>query len=196
MPTELENTDILLFMNEATSMGRFIRESRLQQGMSLGQLAASIGRSPSSVRRWERDEVAPADAVVPQLAVALDVDVSALEQRRPVATNQVAPPADPPDEQGAGKQKPTTIEQPAIPSQEVPVTGAAQPSGNQRVGFVGEMWNSIFAGKESWIGWVRGIGTALVLVLFFFVLIWAGGEFIDAMSEVWHSFGSGDSSSP
>ena len=59
MPTELENTDILLFMNEATSMGRFIRESRLQQGMSLGQLAASIGRSPSSVRRWERDEVAP-----------------------------------------------------------------------------------------------------------------------------------------
>ena len=195
MPAELENADILLFMNEATSMGRFIRESRLQQGMSLGQLAASIGRSPSSVRRWERDEVSPADAVVPQLAVALDVDVSALEQRRPVATEREAPVVDPPDGEGAEK-KLTTIEQPAIPSQEVPVTGAVKPSGNQRVGYVGEMWNSIFAGKESWIGWVRGIGTALVLVLFFFVLIWAAGEFIDAMSEVWDSFGSGDSSNP
>jgi flagellin-like protein len=58
------------------------------------------------------------------------------------------------------------------------------------------MWNTVFAEKESWIGWVRGIGTALVLLLFVFVLIWAGGEFVDAISEVWHSFGSGSSTSP
>ena len=172
-------------MDNVTSMGRFIRESRLQQGMSLGQLAATIGRSPSSVRRWERDEVAPAAAVVPQLAVALDVNVSALEERRP----DVAEP-DPSVVDQVEAKKLTTIEQPVTPSQETPLAPAAQPERRPRIGLVGEMWNSIFAEKESWIGWVRGIVTALVLLLFFFVLVWAGGEFIDAVSEVWDSFGS------
>jgi transcriptional regulator with XRE-family HTH domain len=178
-------------MDEATSMGRFIRESRLQQGMSLGQLAATVGRSPSSVRRWERDEVAPATAVVPQLAVALDVDVSALEERRP----DVADP-DPSVVDHVEEKKFTTVEQPAAPSQETPVVPAVKPERKPRVGIIGEMWNSIFAEKESWIGWVRGIGTALVLLLFFLVLVWAGGEFIDAVSDVWHSFGSDSSTAP
>jgi transcriptional regulator with XRE-family HTH domain len=175
-------------MDNATSMGRFIRESRLQQGMSLGQLAATIGRSPSSVRRWERDEVAPALAVVPQLAVALDVDVSALEERRP---DTVEPDPSVVDEGGAKKL--TTMEQPAVPSQETPITPDVKPERKPRVGIIGDMWNTIFAEKESWIGWVRGIGTALVLLLFFFVLIWAGGEFIEAVSDVWGSFGSDSS---
>lgn len=188
MPAELENADILRFMDDATSMGRFIRESRLEKGMSLGQLAASIGRSPSSVRRWERDEVSPAIAVVPQLAVALDVDVAALEERRPPGSER-GDLAERDDE----VKKLTTIEQPAVPSQEVPLTPTVEPSAKQRVGFIGEAWNSIFAGKESWIGWVRGIGTALALILFLFVLVWAGGEFIDAISDVWDSFGSGSS---
>jgi transcriptional regulator with XRE-family HTH domain len=178
-------------MDDATSMGRFIRESRLQQGMSLGQLAATIGRSPSSVRRWERDEVAPATAVVPQLAVALDVDVSALEERRP----DVEDP-DPSVVDNAEEKKLTTIEQPVATSQEAPVVPAVKPERRPRVGIIGEMWNSIFAEKESWIGWVRGIGTALVLLLFFIVLVWAGGEFIDAVSDVWNSFGSDSSSGP
>ena len=178
-------------MDEATSMGRFIRESRLQQGMSLGQLAATIGRSPSSVRRWERDEVAPATAVVPQLAVALDVDVSALEERRPDV-----PESDPSAVDHDEDKKPITVEQPVAPSQETPVVPAVKPERRPRVGLVGEMWNSIFAEKESWIGWVRGIGTALVLLLFFVVLVWAAGEFIDALSEVWNSFGSDSSTGP
>lgn len=178
-------------MNDTTSMGRFIRESRLEQGLSLGQLAATLGRSPSSVRRWERDEVAPALALMPQLAVALDVDVSALEARRPSAGEVDKAPQDDPTHKTL-----STVEQPEVASQEIPLTAPVQPSSSRSVGFVGEMWNTVFAEKESWIGWVRGIGTALVLLVFLFVLIWAGGEFVDAMSEVWHSFGSGDSTNP
>jgi transcriptional regulator with XRE-family HTH domain len=170
-------------------MGRFIRESRLQRGMSLGQLAATIGRSPSSVRRWERDEVAPAIAVMPQLASALDVEVSELEVRRPAATE----PDRSADQSSEGK-KPITIEQPAVAAEELPSTTATRPPDTGRVGFVGEMWNSVFDEKESWIGWVRGIATAFVLVFMIFVLVWAGGEFVDAISDVWHSFGSGSSS--
>ena len=174
-------------MDDKTSLGRFIRESRLQQGMSLGQLASSIGRSPSSVRRWERDEVSPAIAVMPQLAEVLDVDVSALETRRPSVDEP-----DWPTDAELGEQKFTTVEQAVIVSQEVPYQGP--PSESRSVGFVGEMWNSIFAEKESWIGWVRGIATALALLLFLFVLIWAGGEFIDAIADVWQSFDSDGSS--
>ncbi|KAA3636310.1 MAG: XRE family transcriptional regulator, partial [Armatimonadetes bacterium] len=64
----MENADTMTQMDDSASLGRFIRESRLKKGMSLGQLAASIGRSSSSVRRWERDEVAPAITVMPALA--------------------------------------------------------------------------------------------------------------------------------
>jgi transcriptional regulator with XRE-family HTH domain len=176
-------------MDDTTSLGRFIRESRLHKGMSLGQLAANIGRSPSSVRRWERDEVAPAIAVMPQLAEVLDVDVTELETRRP----SVDEPEWPTDAE-LGEQKHTTVEQPVSVSQEALYQEPLPPPESRRVGFVGDMWNSIFAEKESWIGWVRGIATALVLLLFLFVLIWAGGEFIDALSDVWQSFDTDGSS--
>jgi transcriptional regulator with XRE-family HTH domain len=191
VPDEVENGDILRSMSDASSMGRFIRESRLEQGLSLGQLAATLSRSPSSVRRWERDEVAPALALMPQLAAALDVDVSALEERRPTAIEP-----DQGQEDDSADKTISTVEQPVVASQETPLTPEPPPLANRSVGFVGEMWNSVFAEKESWIGWVRGIATALVLVLFVFVLIWAGGEFVNAISDVWHSFGSDGSTSP
>ena len=178
-------------MDDETSLGRFIRESRLQQGMSLGQLAANIGRSSSSVRRWERDEVAPAIAVMPQLADALSVDVSELEKRRHTV-NEPDWPSDP----DPGDKKLTTMEQPAVRSDEAPSPETGLTTQTKRVGLFGQMWNSVFAEKESWIGWVRGIATALVLLLFLVVLIWAGGEFIDALLDVWHSFDSGSSTSP
>ena len=49
-------------------MGRTIREARLARGRSLSQLAAAVGRSSSSVRRWERDEVPPAIGIIDELA--------------------------------------------------------------------------------------------------------------------------------
>lgn len=190
VPAERENADILRLMTDTTSMGRFIRESRLQQGLSLGQLAATLGRSPSSVRRWERDEVAPALALMPELAVALDVDLSALEERRPSAIE-----SDQGTASDASDKTFSTIEQPVVASQDVLPTADIQSPAKRSVGLFGEMWNSVFAEKESWIGWVRGIATALVLLLFFVMLIWAGGEFIDAISDVWQSFGSDGSTS-
>jgi transcriptional regulator with XRE-family HTH domain len=182
-------------MDELTSLGHFIRESRLQQGMSLGQLAEQLGRSSSSVRRWERDEVSPALAIMPSLAEALAVEVESLQERRPVLED--------PDETGShtagGQQIRSTIEQPVVAV--LPVVGSddsgSQPAGRMAVplGLFGDMWNSAFARKTSWIGWVRGVSTAVVLVVMVFVLVWATGVLLQALSDVWNSLGTGSSSS-
>ncbi|MDJ0790940.1 MAG: helix-turn-helix transcriptional regulator, partial [Acidimicrobiia bacterium] len=97
-------------MNDAAELGRLIRESRLRKGMSLAQLAAAVGRSSSSVRRWERGEVPPAKAIVGDLAAALDLEVSDLDALRPVAPSPETP--DPPDDPPAEEPKHTTLEQP------------------------------------------------------------------------------------
>ena len=179
-------------MEDTLSLGRFIRESRLKRGMSLGQLAETVGRSSSSVRRWERDEVAPALTIMPVLAEALEVDLGSLEAKRPVFAGE--------DETGSltatGERSGSTIEQPIV----VPVaTGVSEPANNghaselgrNRLGVFGEMWNTVFANKASWIGWVRGGLTAGALIVMVIVLFWALGELLESLREVWDSFGSG-----
>ena len=77
-------------MSDTVALGRLIRESRLKQGMSLGQLAAAVGRSSSSVRRWERGEVPPAAGIIDDLASALDIDADELRRLRPQPVTAVA----------------------------------------------------------------------------------------------------------
>jgi transcriptional regulator with XRE-family HTH domain len=159
--------------------------------MSLGQLAERLGRSSSSVRRWERDEVSPALAIMPSLAEVLEVDVETLQERRPV-------PQDP-DETGShtagGKQIHSTIEQPAVAGLEDDASDDPDFRNGGRMavplGLFGDMWNTVFAKRASWIGWVRGISTAVVLVAMVFVLVWAIGELLEALSEIWDSVGTG-----
>ena len=193
--SDAENLDTMRPMDEPISLGHYIRESRLQQGMSLGQLAERLGRSSSSVRRWERDEVSPALAIMPSLAEALAVDVETMQERRPVLQD--------PEETGShtagGQRIRSTIEQPVVAV--VPGAGSddsgSEPVGRMAVplGLFGDMWNSVFANKTSWIGWVRGVSTAVVLVVMVFVLVWATGELLEALSDVWNSLGTGSTSS-
>lgn len=171
-------------MEDTLSLGRFIRESRLKRGMSLGQLAETLGRSSSSVRRWERDEVAPALTIMPALADALNVDLGALESRRPVFVDD--------DDTGShtagGERTGSTIEQPkVVPTSSEPVKDQT----SRHLGVFGDMWNTVFANKQSWIGWVRGGLTAAALIFIVIVLFWALGELFDALRQVWDSFGSG-----
>ncbi|MDA2979681.1 MAG: helix-turn-helix transcriptional regulator [Actinomycetota bacterium] len=182
-------------MDNQTSLGHYIRESRLQQGMSLGQLAERLGRSSSSVRRWERDEVSPAIAIMPSLAEALAVDVETLQERRP----QLEDLDDTGSHTAGGEQIHSTIEQPVVAGLR---NDGSDDSGSQNVGrmavplgLFGDMWNTVFAKKTSWIGWVRGVSTALVLVVMVFVLVWAAGELLEALSDVWHSVGTDSTSS-
>ena len=172
-------------MDEPQSLGRFIRQSRLDRGMSLGQLAGEIGRSSSSVRRWERDEVAPALTVMPVLADVLKVDVGELEKRRPGLVD---------DSEGtdmgevAMTKSSSTIEQQALPVQSV--VESDEPA-NTRLGLFGDMWSALTEGKDSWIGWVRGILTAVIVVILLIVLVWATGELFSALKEVWDSLSTG-----
>lgn len=67
-------------MPSSMTPGQTIREARLAKGLSLGQLASTVGRTASSVRRWEKDEAYPTSAVLDQLADLLDIDRTVLER--------------------------------------------------------------------------------------------------------------------
>jgi len=182
----MENADTMSIMDDSASLGRFIRESRLKQGMSLGQLAASIGRSSSSVRRWERDEVAPAITVMPALADVLGVEVGVLESKRP----SLADFDDTGPHTAGGGERPPTLEQPVVG-----LLGASEPDlrsqNGASVGLFGDMWNMLLDNKDSWIGWFRGIATTVVLIVMVVILWWAVGELRDGLFEIWDSFGAG-----
>jgi transcriptional regulator with XRE-family HTH domain len=172
-------------MDDSQSLGRFIRQSRLDRGMSLGQLAGEIGRSSSSVRRWERDEVAPALTVMPVLADVLKVDVGELERRRPSLVDEA-------DELNVidivATTGSSTIEQQPVPAQPI---GSEETSPESRLGLFGDLWSAVTEGKDSWIGWVRGIATAVVVIILLIVFVWAVGELFSALKEVWNSLGTG-----
>lgn len=177
-------------MDDSASLGRFIRESRLTKGMSLGQLAAALDRSSSSVRRWERDEVAPAITVMPVLAEVLGVDLEVLEAKRPSfgGSDDTDPPPFSDDE------RLPTYEQPAVPPVAVQAPEAPSQPGRP-VGFFGDLWQALFANKDAWIGWARGIATAVALIIMVVILWWAVGELWDGLREIWRSFGAGDAPS-
>ena len=169
-------------MSDAVALGRLIRESRLKKGLSLGQLAAAVGRSSSSVRRWERGEVAPAIAVIPDLATALDLEPEVLRDARP------APISEP-------EKRRTTMEQPVVvdepPEPVAPVTSPTVPSSKR--GVFGDVLDAIRSASASWSGWLRGALTAVILIVMFIVFIWALSELFEALSQVWDSFDAGSS---
>jgi len=72
-------------MASTGELGATIREARLKKGMSLGQLASAVGRSSSSVRRWERGEVAPAATVLSKLQAILEIEPAVLNAPMPVS---------------------------------------------------------------------------------------------------------------
>jgi transcriptional regulator with XRE-family HTH domain len=185
----VESVDILASMSDAAELGRLIRESRLKKGMSLGQLASTVGRSSSSVRRWERGEVPPAKAIIGDLAVALDLEPSQLDDLRP------GPSLPEPIDADAHGQGPSTLEHSAVgesssvsPPQE-PVSSIRDSSpSTPSVGMFGDLVATVRSTTEGWSGWIRGLLTAAVLIVMLVILVWAAGELFSALGEVWDSF--------
>jgi len=178
-------------MDGAQELGILIRESRLKQGMSLGQLASAVGRSSSSVRRWERGEVAPAIGIVPELARVLDLDESSLSELRP---SQIEP-QDGESEQLELGGRHTTIEDAAL---KVPLVDSGSVSQSPDLasdgasrGILADLRRAVFGQKDSWIGWARGILTTVGLIAMLVILIWALGELATAVGDVWNSFETG-----
>ncbi len=179
-------------MDEAAALGRLIRESRLKKGMSLGQLASAVGRSSSSVRRWERGEVAPAFGILPQLAQVLDVDESELRRMRPSASPT---PAVPVDTTAAESERESTVENAVVNGGSGAVTDSRASgvvdTGARQSGFAGKLWHTIIRKRGSWIGWARGLMTAVVLIAMFVLLVWVLGELLAALGAIIDSFDAG-----
>ncbi len=179
--------DSLTAMSDALAIGRVIREARLGKGMSLGQLAAAVGRSSSSVRRWERGEVPPAIGIIDDLARVLDLDPDELRSLRPES--------DPVAEFHEPDTPPSATPIDVIPRIEstgpafepVPPPDAG-PSRIRPPGFIGDVVEVVRGATASWTGWIRGLLTFAVLLVMAIVLVWALGELFDALGEVWNSF--------
>jgi transcriptional regulator with XRE-family HTH domain len=178
-------------MTTYAELGALIREARLEKGMSLGQLASAVGRSSSSVRRWERGEVAPAASVLPKLSAILDIDPQGLHHDEntpaPESEDDSAAP-------GGDDVRVSTVEQPLVERDDAPPSPAesvptAAPTSDG--GIFAEAWNVIVRSSQGWKGWIRGIVTIGALIVMLMVLLWAGGELIDALGQVLDSFDVG-----
>jgi transcriptional regulator with XRE-family HTH domain len=180
-------------MTTYADLGALIREARLEKGMSLGQLASAVGRSSSSVRRWERGEVAPAASVLPKLVAILDIDPQGLRHDGDTPT----PVPEPEDDTAASDSegvRVSTVEQPVVESDDAPASltePVPPPASTSDGGIFIEAWNVIVRSGHGWKAWIRGVVTLAVLIVMLLVLLWAVGELIDALGQVLDSFDVG-----
>jgi transcriptional regulator with XRE-family HTH domain len=182
-------------MSPHEQLGVTIREARLEKSMSLGQLASAVGRSSSSVRRWERGEVAPAASVVPKLAAVLEIDIESLRDDKSVRTVDADEESsqDKTHDKAQDKRTPT-VEQPMAAGEESPpTTPQVGPAASSPVegGVLSSFWVSFTKGGQGWMGWIRGVLTVAALIVMLFVLLWAVGELFSALGSVLDSFDVG-----
>ena len=62
------------------SFSRYLRDARLQRGLSVAELAERIGVSAASIYFWETDRVRPRDANLSALCKALKLPVRATRE--------------------------------------------------------------------------------------------------------------------
>lgn len=177
-------------MTDTLAMGRTIREARLAKGMSLGQLAAAVGRSSASVRRWERGEVAPAIGIIDDLARVLDIDADELRSQRPSVDGPAAPAGGSPlDADAVDEAGPSTFEQDVVAPRSR--TGETVVVPERSGGIVADAVEAVRHAASGWGGWIRGLLTAAVLIVMVLVLVWALGQLASAIGEIWDSFDTG-----
>ena len=181
-------------MMDTLAMGRMIREARLAKGMSLGQLAAAVGRSSASVRRWERGEVAPAIGIIDDLARVLDIDADELRSQRPSAGEQEEPSlsGSQGDTDMVGAARPSTFEHDVVaPAQSPARTDETVAVPERSGGIVADAVDAVRHATSGWGGWIRGLLTAVVLITMALILFWALGQLASAVGEIWDSFDTG-----
>ncbi|MCL1601285.1 MAG: helix-turn-helix transcriptional regulator [Actinomycetia bacterium] len=177
-------------MSPHEQLGVMIREARLEKSMSLGQLASAVGRSSSSVRRWERGEVAPAASVLPKLSAILEIDIQSLlgDQATSAGSKEES------SQDKAVDERISTVEQPVIadsePQAPIPQDVPTVPPSSEG-GRLSSLWDSVRKGGQGWMGWIRGALTVVALVVMLFVLVWALGELFSALGSVLDSFDVG-----
>ena len=79
--------------SEPILIGDIIRQRRAELGLSPAELGEKVGRTGSTVRRWEKNDAAPPDSVLAALATALELDRGQLTAPGHPASSPPAPPA-------------------------------------------------------------------------------------------------------
>ena len=175
-------------MADDTTFGTTIREARLARGLSMGQLASSVGRTAASVRRWERDESVPSGEVVGRLAGVLEVDTDVLEG---LATSQRADPVEPssgdPFDAIPGSRTGAT---PVVAPAPTAVTPEVVAEEEARESAIRRYFDKLFDSEQPYLGYLRAALTVLVIAVLAYILIWAGRGLLEAIGDVWDSFGS------
>ena len=124
---------------------------------------------------------------MPQLAEILNVDQAELDALRPGAVSAATAA-----EESEGDAGPSTIEQPAVPTDAEPEEPSAEVVvAPRRRGLLGDVATAWQVMTEGWTGWIRGFATAAVLLVLLVVLVWAASELFQALGEVWDSFDAG-----
>ncbi len=78
------------------SFGQLIKEQRIEMGLTQQRLADLVGRSPSTVRSWERDRATPNDeTVIDSLSAVLGLDKAILFDLAGVEFEDSSPEPDP-----------------------------------------------------------------------------------------------------
>ncbi|MFV9671956.1 MAG: helix-turn-helix domain-containing protein [Acidimicrobiia bacterium] len=162
-------------MSDRRTFGQAVREARLNKGMSMGQLAAAVERSTASVRRWERDQGVPAETVVQELVVVLNLDQAEL----------TALAAAPPPVVAAAPQSEDPSDATRATSASVTST---VPSTVQSSGGISAWLSSLRDPEKPWLGYLRATLTIVVMLVLAWVLIWALRGFVGAFGDVWESF--------
>jgi transcriptional regulator with XRE-family HTH domain len=161
-------------MSDRKTFGQAVREARLAKGMSMGQLAAAVERSTASVRRWERDQGVPAETVVQELIVVLNLDEA----------EAVALAAAPPPVVAAVPQSDEPSD--ATQATSAPLTNTARTTVQRSSGSSGWL-SSLRDPEKPWLGYLRATLTIIVLLVLAWVLVWALSGFLDVIGDVWES---------
>jgi transcriptional regulator with XRE-family HTH domain len=67
-------------MARKPSFSRYLRDARIKRGLSVADLADSIGVSTASIYFWETDRVRPRDANLSALCKALKLPIRAARE--------------------------------------------------------------------------------------------------------------------
>jgi transcriptional regulator with XRE-family HTH domain len=173
-------------MSDPKTFGQAVRGARLARGMSMGQLATSVGRSTASVRRWERDEGVPAKGIIDELVAVLDLsdDDLALIWSEPdhfatpaplTPAPLAAPPATPLPQSGESQATQ------AAGSRVVAGVAVAEPEPAGIKGWLAELYDP----ENPWLGYLRATLTVIVLIILAWILVWALAELFGAVGEIW-----------
>ena len=146
----------------------------------MGQLATSVERSTASIRRWERDEGVPAQAVIDQLAIVLGLDQADLALIDAAPAPPPAPP--PPSPQRPSVQESAQATQ-ASTGRVTGVVPATEPESTGIKGWIAALYDP----GNPWLGYLRAALTVVILLILAWLLVWALAGLFDAISEVWES---------